>query len=77
MVHSNACFSVMTGFLNMGTEDCQGNAGLKDQVLALNWIRANIERFGGDPDNITLSGHSAGASCVNLHMISPLSKGKE
>jgi len=65
------------GFLNMGTASCRGNAGLKDQVQALRWIQNNIRRFGGDPNNVTLSGHSAGASCVNLHMISPLSKGKE
>ena len=59
----------------MGTKNCKGNAGLKDEVQALKWIRTNIGLFGGDPKNVTVSGHSAGASCVNLHMISPLSKG--
>lgn len=44
---------------------------IKDQVLALKWISANIEHFGGDRDNIVLFGHSSGASSVNLHMISP------
>jgi len=59
----------------MRTEKCRGNAGLKDQVKALEWIRDNIEKFKGDPKNVTISGHSAGATCVNLHLISPLSKG--
>ena len=60
----------------MRTNKCRGNAGMKDQVMALHWVRKNIERFGGDPNNVTISGHSAGATCVNLHMISPLSKGE-
>ena len=59
----------------MGTDECSGNAGLKDQVHALKWIQANIEKFGGDPNNVTITGHSAGATCVNLHTISPMSKG--
>ena len=59
----------------MNTDQCRGNAGLKDQVKALEWVRDNIEQFKGDPNNVTLSGHSAGATCVNLHMVSPLSKG--
>lgn len=66
-----------TGFLNLGTEECCANAGLKDQVAALRWIKANIDRFSGDPSNVTITGHSAGATCVNLHMISPLSKGEK
>ena len=61
----------------MYTEDCKGNAGLKDQVMALRWIKANIEAFKGDPGNVTICGESAGATCVNLHLISPLSKGKK
>lgn len=47
-----------------------GNAGLKDQTLALRWIRDNISRFGGDSTNITLFGNSAGAASVHLHMLS-------
>lgn len=63
------------GFMSLGTSDCPGNAGFKDQVLALKWVRDNIELFGGDPDSVTIIGNSAGASSVTLHMISPMSKG--
>lgn len=63
------------GFLSTGTSDAPGNAGFKDQVLALKWIQDNIERFGGDPNKVTISGHSAGGMSVVLHMVSPMSKG--
>lgn len=38
------------GFLSTEDENCPGNFGLKDQVLALKWVRNNIRRFGGDPE---------------------------
>ncbi|XP_055302656.1 juvenile hormone esterase-like [Sitodiplosis mosellana] len=59
------------GFLSLGLPEYSGNMALKDQSLALKWISANIEHFGGDKNNIVLFGHSSGASSVNLHMISP------
>jgi para-nitrobenzyl esterase len=54
---------------------CSGNYGIMDQVAALRWVRDNIESFGGDPDNVTLGGVSAGSASACLHMSSPLSKG--
>ncbi|WP_213958884.1 carboxylesterase family protein [Variovorax sp. dw_954] len=56
-------------------EGASGNYGLQDQLAALHWVKANIARFGGDPDNVTLFGESAGAHAVGLLMTSPLSKG--
>ncbi|XP_030559137.1 uncharacterized protein LOC115761509 [Drosophila novamexicana] len=52
-----------------------GNAGIKDIVLALKWIRANVRSFNGDANNITLFGHSSGSCLVHLLMVSPLAEG--
>ncbi|KOB63826.1 Odorant degrading enzyme CXE3, partial [Operophtera brumata] len=63
------------GFLCLDTEDVPGNAGMKDQVAALRWVKENIANFGGDASNITVFGESAGGSSAALHLISPMSKG--
>jgi len=52
-----------------------GNYGLLDQIAALQWIHRNIARFGGDPENVTVFGHSSGAEYVACLIISPLARG--
>jgi carboxylesterase type B len=44
--------------------------------MALRWVQQNIAQFGGDPDNVTIFGESAGAACVHYHILSPMSEGK-
>ncbi|XP_075573250.1 bile salt-activated lipase [Pelecanus crispus] len=63
------------GFLSTGDANLPGNYGLKDQHMAIAWVKRNIKAFGGDPDNITIFGESAGAASVSLQTLSPKSKG--
>uniref|UniRef100_A0A336M0Z5 Carboxylic ester hydrolase n=1 Tax=Culicoides sonorensis TaxID=179676 RepID=A0A336M0Z5_CULSO len=65
------------GFLSLKDETLgiPGNAGMKDQVMALKWIKENVECFGGDSENITIFGQSSGATSVHYHLLSDASKG--
>ena len=62
------------GFLAMFHRESPGNAGLFDQLMALNWVRDNIHFFGGKPDDVTIFGESAGAVSVGMHLLSPMSR---
>jgi len=62
-------------FAHPGLDSDIANFGLLDQVAALEWVRDNIEAFGGDPDNVTIFGQSAGGISVNALMVSPAAKG--
>uniref|UniRef100_A0A1I8MUT4 Carboxylesterase type B domain-containing protein n=1 Tax=Musca domestica TaxID=7370 RepID=A0A1I8MUT4_MUSDO len=63
------------GFLNANPNPQQharvANYGLMDQIAALHWIQQNIQKFGGDPNAVTLAGHGTGAACINYLMSTP------
>jgi len=69
------------GFLSLpslskeSTRSSSGNYGLLDQVAALLWVHRNIDKFGGDPQNVTVFGESAGGTDIAWLMTSPLAKG--
>ena len=62
------------GFLTTGDQTAPPNVGLLDQRMALQWVRDNIEAFGGDHESVTLFGESAGGISVMAHLASPGSR---
>ena len=56
-------------------DDASGNYGFLDQQAALDWVRRNIKHFGGNPDNVTIFGESAGGLSVHTQLASPLAAG--
>lgn len=68
--------SYRLGFDGFGwMEGAPLNRGLLDQIAALSWVRDNIEEFGGDPDQVTIAGQSAGGGCVQALLASPKAAG--
>lgn len=65
----------INGFLCLGTKGAPGNAGMKDQVALLRWVKKNIASFGGNPDDVTIAGGSAGSVSVDLLMLSKATEG--
>ncbi|KAF8371875.1 hypothetical protein PRIPAC_78304 [Pristionchus pacificus] len=63
------------GFFTTGDSVCPGNLGLWDQTEALKWVQANIEAFGGNKNNVTVVGQSAGGASADFLHISPHSTG--
>merc|ERR1712241_1141875 len=63
------------GFLSFGNNLVSGNMGLRDQQLAIQWVKANIQHFGGDPNRITIFGESAGGISVHAQVLSPSNNG--
>jgi len=63
------------GFLTTDDKSGAGNQGLLDQIMVLNWVKANIGKFGGDPDKVTIFGEDSGAASVTLMATSPLARG--
>ncbi|XP_011141919.1 esterase E4 isoform X2 [Harpegnathos saltator] len=63
------------GFLNLENNVAWGNQGMKDTIMALQWVRDNISSFGGDSENITVFGNSAGAAIAHFLTTCPLADG--
>jgi len=78
VVSINYRLGLMGSFVAPGMfEDdfCGPNRGFEDQLAGLRWVQENITNFGGDPDNVTIFGESAGGQSIAVLVASPLSKG--
>ena len=62
-------------FLGDSKDQIMGNAGLRDQLAALHWVRGHISDFGGNPDDVTIFGSSAGSASVTFMMLMQKAKG--
>jgi len=69
--------TLILGNLNTNDSAARGNQGLKDQVMAMEWIKDNIKHFGGNRRKVTIFGNSYGGMEVHAHLLSPMSKGQE
>jgi carboxylesterase type B len=65
------------GFLATDDKTVSGNMGIQDQILVLRWVQKNIEKFGGDPNKVTIFGEDAGAASVTILAMSPAANGKK
>ncbi|CAG4936504.1 unnamed protein product [Colias eurytheme] len=65
----------LLGYISLDIPEVPGNAGMRDQVMALRWVKENIMKFGGDPDNITIFGQSSAGTAVTYLILSPMAQG--
>lgn len=63
------------GFLSTDTNEVHGNYGLRDIIMALQWVQSEISQFHGDTNSVILMGHDAGAIAANMLMLSTYNKG--
>lgn len=75
ITHRNATPSSSSGFMSTDDDHSYGNYGIRDQIAALRWVQSEIFQFGGEPSQVTIFGHDAGAISVNLLMLTQEARG--